>query len=649
MAFRLHQHEPASPSRVALYLRVSTGRQAAGEVSIPSQRDLTRRYCEARGWVVTEEYIEPGASATDDRRPVFQRMLEAAREPDRRFDVIVVHAYSRFYRNGAEMELTIRSLRKLGVEVVSVTQPTGDDPSQELMRQIIGIFDEYTSRENGKNVTRAMRESARQGFWNGSTPPLGYRVVEAERRGAKIKKKLEVDPVEAETVRLIFRLYLEGDGTSGPLGVKETTTWLNGHGYRTRVGAHFGVGPLHRILKNACYATGRWRYGVHNSRTGGLHDPSTVVEIDVPTILPMPVFERVQERLSLNRPTVTPPRIVNGPTLLAGLAICGCCGAGMTRTATRRRDRLYAYYSCGGRHQKGRAVCGGRHIPMARLDDLVVDNVRQHLFSDDRLAEVLGALIERQGAKDKTSQDRMAALEAEIAGHDDRLKRLYRAIEEGVIELDQDLKARIQTLKQLRDIATTALDRTKIQLRTVAAVTPARLEAFSRIMRERLQTADVRARQAYLRSVVAQIEVGQDRIRIYSDRDALAAAASGNASGVRGFVRKWRARKDSNARPGSGRSPRRRRLPNVCSISSVQSAWPHAVFSDSSPWPIPAATRKHRHFHARVTLKCAASCSSRSSLMVLVSFDRGACDAQSGAFTGAFRSRGARRLRRGEL
>ena len=64
------------------------------------------------------------------------------------------------------MELTIRRLRKHGVEVISMTQPTGDDPSQQLMRQIIGVFDEYTSRENGKNVTRSMRESAKQGFWN---------------------------------------------------------------------------------------------------------------------------------------------------------------------------------------------------------------------------------------------------------------------------------------------------------------------------------------------------------------------------------------------------------------------------------------------------------------------------------------------------
>jgi site-specific DNA recombinase len=164
MAFRSAPRvDSIAPKRVALYLRVSTGRQAAGDVSIPSQRDLTRRYCEAQGWVVTEEFIEPGASATDDRRPVFQRMLDQAASSECRFDIICVHSFSRFYRNGAEMELCIRKLRKHGVEVISTTQPTGDDPSQQLMRQIIGIFDEYTSRENGKNVTRAMRESAKQG------------------------------------------------------------------------------------------------------------------------------------------------------------------------------------------------------------------------------------------------------------------------------------------------------------------------------------------------------------------------------------------------------------------------------------------------------------------------------------------------------
>lgn len=328
-----------APKRAALYLRVSTGRQAEGEVSLPSQRDLTRRYCEAQGWTVVEEFVEPGASATDDRRPVFQRMLEQATSADRTFEVICVHAFSRFYRNGAEMEMTIRRLKKSGVEVVSVTQPTGDDPSQALMRQIIGIFDEYTSRENGKNVTRAMRESAKQGFWNGATPPLGYRIVEAERRGSKIKKRLDIDPVESELVRLIFTLYAEGHEGSGPLGVKEVTKWLNAKGYRTRRGSTFGVGPIYGILTNPCYATGKWPYGRRNSRTGGLNNPADIIEIDVPIIVPLELFEQVQARLSAHNPKVTPPRVANGPSLLVGLATCASCGAGMTRTGTAKRGK----------------------------------------------------------------------------------------------------------------------------------------------------------------------------------------------------------------------------------------------------------------------------------------------------------------------
>ena len=329
----------AQARRAALYLRVSTGRQASNDVSIPSQRNLTAKFCGSQGWDVTAEFIEPGASATDDRRPVFQRMLEEARSADRRFDVIVVHAYSRFFRDGATMELTIRSLRKLGVDVVSMTQPTGDDPSQHLMRQIVGLFDEYTSKENGKNVTRAMRESAKQGFWNGSTPPLGYKIVAAEQRGAKTKKRLAVDPVDAELVRQIFTLYAQGDGASGPLGVKGVTKWLNGHGYRTRKGATFGVGPVYGILTNRSYAYGKYLYGVRSSRTGELHDPANVVEVEIPTILPEALFERVQAKLVRHNPKVTPPRVVNGPILLTGLAVCATCGAGMTRTGTKRGAR----------------------------------------------------------------------------------------------------------------------------------------------------------------------------------------------------------------------------------------------------------------------------------------------------------------------
>lgn len=552
MSFGSSPTAPEAPKRAALYLRVSTGRQAAGEVSLPSQRELTRRYCEAQGWLVTEEYVEPGASATDDKRPVFQRMLEDARSPERRFDIICVHSFSRFYRNGAEMELTIRQLRKHGVEVVSTTQPTGHDPSQELMRQIIGIFDEYTSRENGKNVVRVMRESAKQGFWNGASPPLGYRIVEAERRGSKIKKKLDVDPVEAELVRLIFQLYLQGDGTSGPMGVKAVTAWLNENGYRTRKGATFGIGPLHRILKNPCYATGKWPYGRRDSRTGGMHDPSNIIEIPIPPIISLELFEQVQARLAMCNPRVTPPRVVNGPTLLTGLAVCASCGSGMTRTGTRRGDKAYSYYSCAGCHQKGKSVCKGRHVRLEKLDEIVLEGVANKLLSPKRLEKILGELIERASAKDLAVAERRHKLEGEVTKVKDKLSRLYLAIEEGVIELDGDLKDRIERLKQERDLALASLERLVEQTAVQKNVTPDKVTAFSKLMREKIRSGDTQTRKAWLGSVISRIEVDDDAIRVIGEKPVLAAALAAQnmpSANVSGFVRKWRARNDSNVRP----------------------------------------------------------------------------------------------------
>jgi hypothetical protein len=65
------------PLRAALYLRVSTARQAEHDVSIPDQRRQGEAYCVSRGYQLIETYVEPGASATNDRRPEFQRMIEA--------------------------------------------------------------------------------------------------------------------------------------------------------------------------------------------------------------------------------------------------------------------------------------------------------------------------------------------------------------------------------------------------------------------------------------------------------------------------------------------------------------------------------------------------------------------------------------------
>ena len=161
--------------------RVSTGRQADSDLSIPDQRRQAKGYCASRGWEIVADYVEPGVSATDDRRPEFQRMVDAATTKPPAFDVILVHSFSRFFRDQFQLEFYVRRLAKNGVRLASITQELGDDPMSNMIRQIMALFDEYQSRENAKHTLRAMKENARQGFWNGALPPIGYRIVEARR------------------------------------------------------------------------------------------------------------------------------------------------------------------------------------------------------------------------------------------------------------------------------------------------------------------------------------------------------------------------------------------------------------------------------------------------------------------------------------
>lgn len=117
-------------------------------------------------------------------------MLDTACYDDANFDVIVVHSYSRFFRDEIESELHIRSLAKRGIRLISITQEFEDSPLGEMVRRIMALFDEHDSKETGKHVSRAMAKNARQGYFNGGLPPFGFQAVEVERRGNTSKKKL---------------------------------------------------------------------------------------------------------------------------------------------------------------------------------------------------------------------------------------------------------------------------------------------------------------------------------------------------------------------------------------------------------------------------------------------------------------------------
>jgi site-specific DNA recombinase len=79
-------------------------------MTFPSETSAARPRptAQSRGWEIVADYVEPGLSATDDRRPEFQRMIDAATTKPPAFDVILVHSFSRFFRDQFQLEFYVR-------------------------------------------------------------------------------------------------------------------------------------------------------------------------------------------------------------------------------------------------------------------------------------------------------------------------------------------------------------------------------------------------------------------------------------------------------------------------------------------------------------------------------------------------------------
>lgn len=239
--------------QVALYARVSTTRQAENDLSIPDQLRQMREWAKVNGHIVVQDYVEPGASATDDKRPVFQQMFTDAMQKPAAFEGIIIHSLSRFFRDGIEFGVYERKLAKNKVKVVSITQPTSDDAGGEMMRRIINLFDEHQSKEISKHVSRCMKENARQGFFNGSAAPFGYQAIVTDIAGSRgrSKKKLAINEAEAGIVRLAYDLYLHGlDGRV--LGCKEIAKHLTSKGLLMR-GNAWNTLKTHKMLSDSLY------------------------------------------------------------------------------------------------------------------------------------------------------------------------------------------------------------------------------------------------------------------------------------------------------------------------------------------------------------------------------------------------------------
>jgi hypothetical protein len=203
---------------------------------------------------------------------------------------------------------------------------------------------------------------------------------------------------------------------------------------------------------------------------------------------------------------------------------------------------------------------------MAFLDDLVLTALKKHMFKPERLTDLLSAIAVRRQERSAAVDRRLASLKSQVVDGEDRLKRLYRGIEEGIVELDDLLRERIVELKADREKAQAAYDHAASQALPSASIGADRIAAFSKLMTDLLDGGETPARKAYLRTLIGAIIVGDKSVKIVGSKEAVRAAILGKPSplqNVRGLGPEWRTRHDSNVWP----PPSESKKPNQSQIS----------------------------------------------------------------------------------
>lgn len=387
-------HQPRSKTRyAAIYSRKSkyTGR---GE-SVGNQVELCRAHIRglwgedrAREALVFED---EGFSGGNLNRPDFRRMMARARAGE--LSAIVVYRLDRISRSIGDFAALIQELDRLDVAFLSIKEQfdTGS-PMGRAMMYIASVFSQLERETIAERIRDNLRELAKTGRWLGGVTPMGFssesvQTVTVEGK-AKRSCRLRLVPEEAETVRRIFRLYLE----SGSLA--QTAEALGD--LRTRNGHRFTRYSVKAILENPVYLTADQdarayflrrqadvfpgpegfdgRLGVlayHRTRQEKGRTSLPVAEWIVsvgqhPGLISSRDWLAAQALLERNR-TSRPPR--DSQALLTGLLRCHC-GGPMYPKASRAPGRFS--YVCKRKSDSRRDLCGCPNVPGPELDRAVV-------------------------------------------------------------------------------------------------------------------------------------------------------------------------------------------------------------------------------------------------------------------------------------
>ena len=433
--------------RLGEYIRLSKEDLKKGKDdsnSVKNQRDLLNDFYQKHieEFESVSEYVDDGHTGTDANRENFQRLL--ADVMSGKINCVVVKDLSRFARNYSDAGSLIDNLFvQMGVRFISLAENvdsfTNPDSVSNIIVPITNVMNDNYCYQTSKKIRQVFDYKRRNGQYIGAFAPYGY------IKHPKDKHKLIVDPDAAETVKLIFSLFLQGTSK------RAIALHLNEHGvpspsaYKLLKGLPvstrgydepmWGGRMIHAILTNPTY-TGDLAQGRSRVKSYKVHQIETVpreewVEVagTHEAIIDYETFDKVQALLKRDTRTSPEGRKVH---LFSGFLKCADCGRAVTRCVSKNN---HVYYACSTYKNRSRTACTMHSIKHERLEAAVLFGIQYQVHLAVSYSE---AITRINSAPTKKSQsfrldELIATKEKELAKITRYKQSLYQDWKDGEI------------------------------------------------------------------------------------------------------------------------------------------------------------------------------------------------------------------------
>jgi len=253
---------------VVFYGRVSTEHEAqlsALENQMQWYEDQAKYH---PNWTVLKSYIDRGITGTQaKKRPAFMEMLNDAKY--HKFDLIVTREVCRFARNTVDTLVITRQLKEIGIEVYFVEDNIWTmDNDGELRLTIMATLAQEESRKTSERVRAGQKISRDNGVLYGNGNILGY---------DWLGDTYVINEDQAETVRIIYDLYLKGNGFNKIVNELVRLKRKDSSGL-----VRWDATKVSRILHNATY---KGYQGYYKSYKNNHLDQKTIINRDEDTYL----------------------------------------------------------------------------------------------------------------------------------------------------------------------------------------------------------------------------------------------------------------------------------------------------------------------------------------------------------------------------